>query len=280
MWLRGRYGFPMVSSYIICTAPRAGSTLLAEGLKATHRAGRPSEYFEDGDEQYWIDRLGIRNDADYVSKVIEAATTENGAFGLKLHWHQIPSFLLKLSASFQINGANRANMPIEKLIRTRLGDPQYVWLVRRNVVAQGISYCRAAQSGRWYKFRHESGYGINGPSRQPDQPPVFDFTEIDRHVRMIELFNLSWEKYFRRNQLSALVLHYEDLVRDYEPTIRSVLDYIGVRHRDLLLGAPITERQADDQSLEWEQRYLEILRRSRQAAPASISALGISHTIR
>src|SRR5580700_12229942 len=43
-------------SYIICTAPRTGSTLLAEALKATGCAGRPAEYFDihAHNEQYWM----------------------------------------------------------------------------------------------------------------------------------------------------------------------------------------------------------------------------------
>jgi LPS sulfotransferase NodH len=121
-------------SYIICTAPRTGSTLLAEALKATGCAGRPAEYFDihAHNEQYWIRTLGIRNDAEYIEKVVEAGTTSNGVFGLKVHFHQLRAVHAKLLAAAQSEKVNGPAMSVEALLRARFGEPRYIWLMRRN----------------------------------------------------------------------------------------------------------------------------------------------------
>jgi len=49
-------------SYVICTAPRTGSSLFAGAIASTNVAGRPDEYFDTYDEQFWIRTLGIRRD--------------------------------------------------------------------------------------------------------------------------------------------------------------------------------------------------------------------------
>src|SRR5262249_2768240 len=85
-------------TYILCTGLRTGSTLLAQGLQATGVAGRPDEYFDikPGNENAWVKRFGIRDDAEYVDKVIEAATTRNGVCGLKIHRYQAGVLQAKL----------------------------------------------------------------------------------------------------------------------------------------------------------------------------------------
>ena len=145
-------------SYIICTAPRTGSTLLAEALKVTGRAGRPAEYFDihAHNEQYWIRTLGIRNDAEYIEKVVEAGTTSNGVFGLKVHFHQLRAVHAKLLAAAQSQKVNGPAMSVEALLRARFGEPRYIWLMRRNKVAEAISYYRAAKTGLWRSLSAEA----------------------------------------------------------------------------------------------------------------------------
>src|ERR1700732_1919484 len=49
-------------SCVICAAPRAGGSLFAGAIASTNVAGRPDEYFDTYDEQFWIRTLGIRRD--------------------------------------------------------------------------------------------------------------------------------------------------------------------------------------------------------------------------
>lgn len=254
---------PMLS-YIICTAPRTGSTLLAEGLKVIG-AGRPAEFFDihAHNEQYWVRELGIRDDAEYADKIVEAGTTPNGVFGLKVHWHQLRALQQKLAAAHNGVAAGNPHASLEALIRGRFGEPRYIWLRRRNKIAQGISYYRAAKTGLWRSYQ-----GNAGQPNALDQTLTFDFAAIDQHVRVVEEFDRCWELYFRQYRLKALIVVYERFVEGYEPTLRAVIDYLGLPQRDVPVAAPRLVRQADARSLEWEQRYAELCRaRSAIAVP-------------
>ena len=75
-------------SYMICTARRSGSWLLAAGLEDTKIAGHPSEWFNDSEEAVWCERWGlpypIQNYEQYLAKVIEAGMAGTDIFGVKM----------------------------------------------------------------------------------------------------------------------------------------------------------------------------------------------------
>ena len=262
-------------SYIICTAPRTGSTLLAEALKATGCAGRPAEYFDihAHNEQYWIRTLGIRNDAEYIEKVVEAGTTSNGVFGLKVHFHQLRAVHAKLLAAAQSQKVNGPAMSVEALLRARFGEPRYIWLMRRNKVAEAISYYRAAKTGLWRSLSAEAAH-----RNAMDAALAFDFAAIDQYVRLVEDFDRGWESYFRQHRLKVLALCYEDLVKDYESTVRAVLNYLGIATQGLSIDPPRLGRQADTRSNEWERRYI-AMRHGQGAATATAASEGKAESL-
>src|ERR1051326_865333 len=144
-------------SYVICTAPRTGSSLFCEALARMDVAGRPAEYFDihEQNEVYWRKQLEIRDDAEYLDKVLKAGTTSNGVFGLKLHYHQAPALIAKLVADRVARGLpDKARSPhpidtIDLSLRERLGDVRYIWLRRKNKIAQAISYYLAGKTEQW-----------------------------------------------------------------------------------------------------------------------------------
>lgn len=73
---------------------------------------------------------------------------------------------------------------------------------------------------------------------------------IDQYVRVIKESNRRWEGYFRHYRLKVLALCYEDFVKQYESTIRAVLDYLEIAHQDQTVILTRLQRQADTRSLE------------------------------
>lgn len=249
----GRGRIPSLT-YVICTAPRSGSTLLAQGLSATQLAGRPAEYFDvmPQNEQNWLTRLAIRQPAEYLDKVIAEATTANGICGLKIHWHQFEVFEAKLATALEGALGAAPAIPLTELMRLKFGEVRYVWLRRRNKVAQAISYYRARHSGVWWDFKESSAApAINHPAE-------FDFALIDHHVALCTDFDRQWETHFRRSGIRPFNLVYEEFSSGYEVTIRDVLRFLGVPGGGAPLPEPRLRRQADDASLEWERRYREM----------------------
>ena len=76
-------------SYVICSTPRSGSTLLCRGLWDTGRAGAPHEYFHENKHMpQIISRWKPRSFNDYLSNLLRFRTSSNGVFGFKAHFDQ------------------------------------------------------------------------------------------------------------------------------------------------------------------------------------------------
>ena len=248
-------------SYVICTAPRTGSSLFCEALARMDVAGRPAEYFDihEQNEVYWRKQLEIRDDAEYLDKVLKAGTTSNGVFGLKLHYHQAPALIAKLVADRVARGLpDKARSPhpidtIDLSLRERLGDVRYIWLRRKNKIAQAISYYLAGKTEQWRVSAGRTAPGIGTID--------FDFDAIHGLVRDVEQFDRAWYQFFMRRKLRALIVIYEDFVVEYEKTIRGALSYLGLDHSSFAVPPPQYQRQADERSMDWERRYAEQLRR-------------------
>jgi LPS sulfotransferase NodH len=247
---------------IICCAPRTGSSVLAEALAATGYTGRPEEYFDvhQKNRDHWTRTLGIAGPADYLDKVIAAGSTANGVFGLKLHWHQVPALLDAFADSKGLDRKRATRWPLDEWLTSRFATSYYLWLRRRNKVAQGISYYRAVHSDIW---RVRPGVAAKPASEGPEVQ--FNFAEVDRHVRLGEEFDRDWLAFFKSRKLKVLVLVYEDFIAEYEKTLRGVWQYLGMGAQPLTIPPMRLERQADALSLEWEREY----RRLKQEEAAS-----------
>ncbi len=233
-------------TYVICSGPRSGSTLLAKSLEATGLAGRPAEYFDPHakNERFWVDRLGIASDAEYVDKVIKAATTPNGICGLKLLWHQVDIFEKKIAASQVADRPIRSHPLALEAMRPRFGETRYIWLRRRNSVAQAISYYRATESGVWLVVRNR---------KRPKPLPIeFNPKEIRRLIALCAEFDAAWEDFFTRNGVEPLSLFFETFVEDYTASIRSVLGFLGLAKDAAATIEPPIEQVSDEESLRWE----------------------------
>ena len=77
-----------VVSYMICSLPRSGSSLLCEALANTLHAGMPAEYFNPGIIARMERRWNVGSFDDYLRKLLARKTSPNGVFGLKVHWGQ------------------------------------------------------------------------------------------------------------------------------------------------------------------------------------------------
>jgi LPS sulfotransferase NodH len=212
--------------------------------------------------------LGIAGDPDYVDKVLAAGTTPNGVFGLKLLWHQSPALIAKLKAALP-SMADAGDASIHTLLQAKLGAaPRYVWLRRRNKLAQAISYLRASRTGLWRSTDKGNRDVANETALE------FDFDTIARYLQGVNEFDAQWQSFFRRHRLKVLMIVYENFISSYEVTIANALDFLGIPREGVTVAPPRLERQSDALSAEWEQRFIEtarqrgILSKSRQPSPA------------
>lgn len=237
-------------SYLICTEPRTGSTLLSDGLTGTGIAGMPDEYFGFGkDKDYWLTRFDAQNDFDYIDQLVKKTSSSNGVFGAKVHWNHTKHLKENLVVALRNELSNAGSAELEFLLRTKLQSPQYVWLRRKNKIAQAISFYRASRSGVWRSIKGRSDqYNV------PDEALEFDPDAIDQFVKIFQKMDFSWNNYFRINRITALMIFYEDLAANYELVIRGVLKFLKLP-MDVNIPESTLDRQSDGRSLDWERNY-------------------------
>ncbi|MFL6125420.1 Stf0 family sulfotransferase [Actinophytocola sp.] len=256
-------------SYLICTTPRSGSWLLADGLRRTGVAGRPEEYLRTdwllryqnvGTLRYEHRLLGLGpipptpGIADFLSAVLEIGTTVNGVFGAKVHQDQFAATVAAANSS--VDGVPAGAGTDVEFIRAWLPRPRFVHLARRDRVRQALSHYRARRTGRW--VRHDD---------IPDQAIPVDFTEIDALIGRSVARDIAWEDFFQRLGVIPIRVVYEELAADYQRVVRDVLSALDLP----VLPVPVPQLrvQADSWTAAQVSAYEE--RKARLASPSSAS---------
>jgi LPS sulfotransferase NodH len=247
--------------YVICTNPRSGSTLLCRGLAGTGLAGTPDEFFGSSPEtiSYWTAKFRISAASDFADKIVEATSTSNGMFGTKLHRTEVRWMRRAMLQSLCSSAVLGGHPSLDALLKAKFCAVDYIWLRRRNKVAQGISHFRAVRTNVWEV--------LNGDSTNGERVG-FDLAAIDHCVKLAEKYEAQWADFFTRWNLRPLLLTYEDLAASYDASLRSVLTFLELDHGALPGLVPSLERLADEVSFEWEERY----RREAGRCPATAEA--------
>ena len=133
-------------SLILCTVPRSGSTLLCDLLAATGVGGRPESWFRPGSISGFAKTFGVAAEGRaYIDAAIRAGCDGTGTFGLRLMCDHREEALRRLRANSDAKHADAA------LFRDAFGPANYVFLTRRDGVAQAVSRLRAERSGLWHR---------------------------------------------------------------------------------------------------------------------------------
>jgi len=65
------------------------------------------------------------------------------------------------------------------------------------------------------------------------------------------------QEFFTEGNITPLNIFYEDFVQEYDQTIRTILDYLGLDSRSATVVPPSLAKTADAVSEEWVQRFRE-----------------------
>ncbi len=251
------------SSYLVLASQRSGSTLLVESLRATGSAGEPQEFFQylpstgmapqprewfAGVSDETILRLldplrpGVPDTATPVAwreHIRSAGRTPNGVWGGKLMWNQTPLLLQRASGL-----PDRSGEGLRAAIRDVIGeDPVFVHVHRPDVVSQAVSFWRAVQTRVWR--------GRVDPHR--DSRAVYHAGAIAHIVTNLREQERGWRAWFTEEIIAPIDVCYSLLWRNLTEIVGQVLAALGLDPG--LAPAPMLERQADQRSDEWVQRY-------------------------
>jgi LPS sulfotransferase NodH len=223
-------------SYFVCSTPRTGSTMLAGVLVQSGTVGRASEIFSPV-----VAPRGRRvRVGDYLVACTGKAARRTGVFGVKLHWphHELLIHLLR-----GLRGST--GLPDSRLIESVFPGPRYVWLTRKDEVAQAVSWHRAKTTRVW----------LDDDQQLAD--PVFDYEAIDERLRLVREHNARWRQWFAGNEVEPYTVSYEELVADPAAVARALVAHLGLGVAGEVSSWPHTRRQADALNAEWACRYRE-----------------------
>jgi LPS sulfotransferase NodH len=244
--------------YVVCTIPRSGSNLLTDGLRDTRRAGMPKQFFLPKAEAGYGAELGIDPIADYaayVRAIVNTKITRNEVFGFKLMSWYLDDFFARLRRAHSFGNSTTGDL---ELLQTAFPRLRFVRIVRRHKLRQALSTARALQTGLW---KVQEGKSIQ-------REPEFDPDLIEQSLHEAERQEKIWDDFFRRIGIKPFEVEYERLCRDYEATIRAVLNFLRIKlPTGARIGPPVTTRQADEISRMWEERF--IAERPSAYSPAS-----------
>lgn len=136
-------------SYVLCTTPRTGSTLLCSLLKATCVVGYPESYFRSQDVEARVDEWKIRRAdgsfsfSDFLTCVLRRGCTENGVFAVRVMWGTMKEITEHLRST-GMTGVER------EVLSGAFGPTRFVYLERKEAVAQAISRLLAEQTKIWH----------------------------------------------------------------------------------------------------------------------------------
>jgi LPS sulfotransferase NodH len=233
------FGRAPAGTYMLATIPRSGSTYCAIRLWKTGLLGAPMEYLNFRIMGDLFHRLGYTADQEghipptqiqnYWNDVQRLRTSPNGVFGYKM---------------FTANYVEIAQKYPEFLQQIT---PNYViYLVRRDLLGQAMSYSRAQRSKVWF-------------ADVANTPEVgYDYAHIKQCMQAIETQRQRWEAAFKLTGAEPIRIYYEDLMGDSSVTISSILSQMGIKEdAGAAIDVPMINRQTDGVSRNWRERFLE-----------------------
>lgn len=245
---------PPYQAYILCTAPRSGSTLLCSLLRASGVAGNPASYFHEASLAEWLDDLGIAvspstPERTRIALAFAAAQSQGKAggdlFGLRLQAHSLPFFLRQLACLHPQQATDTA-----RLTRA-FGRIRFLYLHRADKLDQAVSFLKARQSGLW----HRAADGSELERLAPHQDPHYDRAAIDATIATLQGYDRTWEDWFTAQGITPLRLSYDRLSADPRTTLRAILAELGRDPAAADRATPGVRKLADATSRDWVARY-------------------------
>lgn len=241
-------------SYIICTSPRSGSTLLCRLLREAGNAGFPESHFHEPSLDKWLGYHQLREDEfdsrQDALKTVLASTVEYGKggsdiFALRLQRHSFSFFVEQLAVLYPALDDDKSR------IEAAFGPTLFVHLTRQNKLDQAISYVKAQQSGLW----HIAPDGTELERLAKPEEPRYDreaiAAQLDQFIRM----DAEWEAWFAKERIEPLRVTYDELSSAPYATLSRVLDAIGLKPKQTRERTPPVAKLADTTNEEWAVRY-------------------------
>ena len=236
----------MPDSYIICSTPRSGSTLLCGLLAGTGAAGEPDSYFMGDLDPVWVKEWGLppsekRDAPGYAADCLEAAVRagrgRSAVFGLRLMQRDLGRLLGLIGEAHPGLSSDKARL------EAAFGETRFLHLSRADKLAQAVSLVRAEQTGLWHVA--------------PDGRELEHIARIAQTLSRLEEQDAAWLRWFAGQGLEPLPLTYEELAADPARTLLQVCRFLEIPAPSEGGPSPSVAKLADEVSETWMRRFRE-----------------------
>lgn len=213
--------------YAICTTPRSGSNFLCQLLASTACLGRPLEYF-NGPARRLIEDPAFPDDpAEQIHRIRTSGATPNGIYGVKLFPSQHDLIRPHLSWTEALPGL------------------RFVYLERRDILGQAISWARASQTGQYRSTQPQNGSF------------VYDADLIRARLLDIGREQARWTIFFARTGVAPTRIVYEELLADPKAEIAKIADLFGQAGTAVVDVSKVDLRiQRDETAEQWRKQFI------------------------
>jgi trehalose 2-sulfotransferase len=231
-------------SFFVCMTPRTGSSYLCDALKATHSSGIPEEYYT---VENISELLAMYNASDFLDaheNIIQRGMTTNGYFAAKLSTGR-GGFEQMAELLAEINKGNNEDSTTQ--IKSAFPNLKCIFLTRRNKVRQAVSWWKAVQTNQ-FVLR-------TGDSKVTNDGLIYNYDAISDLLQQSTIREAGWQAFFEATNVTPHTVVYEDLMSDFEGTMRHLLDALDLQDTKVPSTERTVRRQSDELSSEWIERY-------------------------
>jgi LPS sulfotransferase NodH len=202
--------------------------------------GQPGEFFSPDDAPRFREDWRVSRFEDYLARVFEVGTSPNGVFAAKLMWNYFEEFMFEIRRL--VSGYERLDLEV---ISSVFPAPQFLLIRREDVVAQAVSWSKAAQTGQYAAHQVKTGEA------------VFDFDHIDGLRELVLVQNGAWRRWFAAHEIEPFEVTYEALCVDPVGVTMKTLSFLDLEPlaEDTIAPPPVLRKQADAVNAEWISRY-------------------------
>ena len=200
--------------YLLCSTARCGSTLVGDILHRSGLAGDPQEYLNGRLIAAYLraaNRLdGKVNIFDYLDDIETRRTSENGVFGIKVHFEHVLSLWQKKNRD-----ALKFLQRFDKIIL----------LTRQDKLAQAVSLHKARSTQIWTSEDYQF---LEDDDPRKTRKASYDPFRISRALGDILLQENGWKSTLSSAKLKFGVIQYEDFVANPDNRTRQLFNYLDL----------------------------------------------------
>jgi trehalose 2-sulfotransferase len=243
-------------SYLLWFSQRVGSTMLTQALEDTGIAGRPREWLEDPAGHGLPAKYEVPDAVQLRDFLWREAATPNGVMGSK--------YGMSAGVHRELTGLFAGVIPGvvdpdgRKAWAAIFPDCTHVFMTRRNKLRLAVSWLRAIRSQEWHRPNRADTVFGEAPQRTnaADVIDRYDRDGLEFLLSGINQQEADIQDQFDRWGVVPYTVVYEDLVADYQATVRHLLDFLEIPgSADIDIPRPAFDRLADEASEAWYQRF-------------------------